>query len=256
MPSFQSTDARAGFRIVFASVCATVFLFCGATSIHAQAATTTPNSAASPGPAPASTPAPAPSPSEGIRPAIPVVESAVDSLDIDHWKLPRQAKSQVESDAASIRQDLSGTLPTLLDEAKTAPMELAPQWAVVRNVDALYDVLLRVTTTATLTGSSADASLLVHAENQLSETRRDLTAQLVTAAGAQDKEVRTLHTRLETMAAQQAVVRPPSKTIVVNNTPKHHVRHHGTKTSKKPTGTPSSSTPAATGSAAQPGTHP
>lgn len=224
-------------------------------SIHAQATTATPNSTTNPGQAPALAPAPAQSPSEGIRPVIPAVESAVNSLDIDHWKLPRQAKSQVESDADSIRQDLSSTLPPLLDQAKTAPTELAPQWAVVRNVDALYDVLLRVTTIATLTGSSADASLLVHAENQLAEARKNLTAQLVTAAGAQDKEVGTLHAKLATMTAQQAAVRPASKTIVVNNTT-HHVRHHVTKTSKKSTGTPSSSTPAATGNAAQPKTQP
>jgi hypothetical protein len=173
---------------------------------------------------------------------------------MEHWKLSRQGKDQMEADAGSIQQDLSGPLPSLLDQAKAAPTELAPQWAVVRNVDALYDVLVRVTTTANLVGPRADASLLTEAEKQLSRARKDLTVQLVTAAGNQDRELASLHLRLTTLAAPKASVQPGGKTVVVNDAASHPTRHHAKKPAGKPSaiGRPSGSKPTSTGKTSQP----
>ena len=183
-------------------------------------------------------PAPATAASESIRPALAQVQSAVNSLDMDHWKLSREGKSEIEADADSMRQDISGALPALLDQAKAAPEKLAPQWSVVRNVDALYDVLVRVTTTAHLTGSHADANLLAQAEAQLSDARKNLTAQLVAAAGNQDKEVATLHAQLAAAPAPDAAANAAGKKIVVNNSmvpaTHHTVRHHAKPASKPP----------------------
>jgi hypothetical protein len=178
---------------------------------------------------------------------------------MEHWKLSRQGKDQMEADAGSIQQDLSGPLPGLLEQAKAAPTELAPQWAVVRNVDALYDVLVRVTTTANLVGPRADASLLTEAEGQLARARKDLTVHLVTAAGNQDKELAALHLRLATMAAPQASVQSDGKkTVVVNDAAPHSARRHVKKPLGKPSaiGRPSSSKPTSTGKATQPGGQP
>lgn len=214
-------------------ICATFLLVSGTSLLFAQAAV------------PVAAPAVSgPAPCEAMRPAIQEVQSAISSVDIDHWKLSRPMKNDVDGDADSIRQDISGALPGLLDQAKASPAELAPQWAVVRNVDALYDVLVRVTTVASLTGSHADANLLAQAESHLADARKNLTAQLVASASSQDKEVVTLHAKLAAIPLPAPVV-PAAKTIVVNNSTKH-VTHHRTKPAPKPaTGTAPVSHPAA-----------
>jgi len=238
MASFFETSARgASCRIL----CATLFLTCGAVVVRAQAiappAALNPPQRQTQEAAPETMPmsaAPAPAPCEEIRPVIVNVQSAVNSLDMDHWKLPRQAKNQMEADADSIRQDISGTLSTLLDQAKAAPTELAPQWAVMRNIDALYDVLVRVTTTANMAGSNADANLLTQAQNQLAEARKNLAAKLVADAGKQDKEVSTLRAQLAATPTAGAATHPAGRTVVVNDSPTpHHVRHHA-KAAVKP----------------------
>ncbi|MGC9291685.1 MAG: hypothetical protein ACP5EP_03045 [Acidobacteriaceae bacterium] len=255
MSCCQQTRARAPFGFFYAVLA----VFCAASVVRAQVPTQAvglPESASVPASVPAASTAPLPT--EDIRPVLLQVQSALGSVEVEHWKLSRQGKDQMEADAGSIQQDLSGPLPGLLDQAKAAPTELAPQWAVVQNLDALYDVLVRVTTTANLVGPRADASLLTEAEAQLARARKDLTVHLVTAAGNQDKELAALHLRLTTMAAPQAIVPPGGKTVVVNDAAPHSVRRHVKKPIGKPSaiGRTSGSKPTSTGKATQPGDQP
>ncbi len=54
------------------------------------------------------------------------------------------------------------------------PAALSPAFAVFRNLDALYDVLLRVTETAALAGSGSDAGSLEDARAGLEDGRGKL----------------------------------------------------------------------------------
>ena len=194
-----------------------LFVVAGTLAIPAQTAPPPAPPNAIPAPGSASTPTLAPC--EAIRPLSSVVASAVDAVDVGHWKLSRQGKFEIQGDIDSIRRDISGPLPALLDQAKAKPTELAPQWSVVENVNALYDVLVRVTTTATLAASRPEAALLAETEDQLAAARKNLTEQLVAATGSQDKNLAVLRTQLAAMAASEMAARS-QKIIVENSTPR------------------------------------
>ena len=66
-------------------------------------------------------------------------------------------------------------------------------FAVFRNLDALYDVLLRVTETASLAGSGADAGNLEDARAGLENGRAKMGTWLLQSIGAQDAQIARLH---------------------------------------------------------------
>ncbi len=199
---------------------AALFVIAGTLAISAQTAAPTVAPTVAPTNAiPASSPASTPAPCEALRPVSAVVASAVNVVNVGHWKLSRQGKSEIQGDIDSIQRDISGPLPTLLDQAKAKPTELAPQWSVVENVNALYDVLVRVTTTATLVASRPEAALLAETEDQLAAARKNLTEQLVAATGNQDTNLAMLHARLLAMTAAEMAARS-QKIIVEDGTPR------------------------------------
>ncbi len=88
-----------------------------------------------------------------LRPALSQVNQAITNVDIRHWKAPGSVKSAAAGDVSSIQRDLSGTLAGLMSQAEAAPASIPSSFAVYRNVDALYDTLLRVVETADLVGA-------------------------------------------------------------------------------------------------------
>jgi hypothetical protein len=73
-----------------------------------------------------------------------------------------QISHNARQDVASMQRDLGTTLPGLLAQVESpgpnGPAALSPTFTVFRNLDALYDVLLRVSETAALAVSGPDAS--------------------------------------------------------------------------------------------------
>ncbi len=176
-----------------------------------------------PRPASATAPSPqgpvaAPIPCDAVAPAAEAVAAAVSSVDIRHWKLSHEKKDEMQGNVDSMHQDLAETLPALIQVAKATPTALAPEWAVMQNVDALYDVMVRVTTAASLAAPKSEAAQLIDAQNQLALTRKSLTDQLVAAAGNQDRAVMQLQTQLASLSNSGR----DSGRIVVDNTDHPH----------------------------------
>jgi hypothetical protein len=114
-----------------------------------------------------------------------------------------------------MQRDLSATLPELMTQAEGASSALSPSFAVFRNVDALYDVLLRVTETAALAGPESDANSLEQARAGLEDGRAQLGAWLLQSISAQDAQIAHLQAPAPRVAAP-----PPAPTkIVVNDGP-------------------------------------
>jgi hypothetical protein len=109
-----------------------------------------------------------------------------------------------------MQRDVTGTLPGLINAALADPAKVSPAFSVYRNVDALYDVLLRVSETAQLAGASRDAALLEDQRATLEDSRTKLGAALLQSAQAQDAEV----VHLRATAAPAAPPPPPSRTVV------------------------------------------
>jgi hypothetical protein len=173
--------------------------------------------------------------SSALRPALSQVSQAISSIDIRHWKAPGSVRSAADGDVSSIQRDLTGTLAGLMSQAEAAPSSIPSSFAVYRNVDALYDTLLRVVETADLSAPDQDAMALEAALKQLEEARSDLGARILAATQAQQNEV----IRLRTVVARAAAAPPPpAKTIVVDDGPakkeKKEVHHHHTTKTTKP----------------------
>jgi hypothetical protein len=186
-----------------------------------------------------SAPDPAASPavmSNMLQPALSQVSQAISNIDIGHWKAPKSVKSGAAGDVSSIQRDLSGALAGLMSQAATAPSSIPSSFAVYRNVDALYDTLLRVVETADLSAPDQDATALESALKQLEAARTDLGERIMSATQAQQNEV----VRLRTAVVRAVAAPQPVKTIVVDDGPvkkeKKEVHHRRTTktTTKKP----------------------
>jgi len=175
---------------------------------------------------------------ESLRPALQQVGSSVSRIQIDHWKLSRSWKVQLQSDANSVQQDLAHQLPALLQQAQASPEDLAAQMSLMQNVDALYDVLVRLTLAADLTEKKTDAAMLDNALQDLESARKAAAAQLLQAASSQNQQIVHLQAQLAEGRARANVSGGGPKTIVVENDVTHRSRrrptHHKAPTSTKP----------------------
>jgi hypothetical protein len=177
------------------------------------------NPAPAAAPAAPSAPAPAAAPAgfafANLRPVLANVQNAISGLSISRWKAPSATRAATQQDVASMQRDLSATLPALLTQAEGANAALSPSFAVFRNMDALYDVLLRVTETAALAGPDSDASSLEEARAGLEDGRAKLGAWLLQSITAQDAQIAHQQAPAPRVAAAPAT---PNK-IVVNDGP-------------------------------------
>jgi hypothetical protein len=194
------------------------------------------------GAAPAANP-PAPVTVSGtLRPALGQVAQSLNSISIRRWKAPNEVKSAADQDVGSIQRDLNGTLATLMDQADAAPGSVPPAFAVYRNVDALYDTLLRVVLTANLAAPDEEANALQAALTSLESARSSLGESILNSSQAQQAELVRVRTAL---AHAAAAPRPPVTTTVVDDGPTQETKHKKT-TTKKPA--PTTTKPASSSS--------
>ena len=140
-------------------------------------------------------------PSEILQPALSTVQPTLDALRTDKWKTSGAAREETEANISSIRRDLEVTLPPLLATADGAPSSIAQVLPAYRNIEALYDVLLRVAAVARYSAPSQQSTPLEQAMASLEAARHDLGDQLQSAALTQDQQVRDLQAKLHAIPA-------------------------------------------------------
>lgn len=156
-----------------------------------------------------------------LEPQLNRVGEAVSGLNVERWKTSKGLRDATSSDVESIEQDLGKTLPALIDQAAASGDQVAPGFAVYRNVGALYDVLLRVTFLANFAGSRDEARSLENARAALEAAQVRLSKALLAAATAQDASL----VRLRKAARRRP--QPPLKTIIINDGPVRKHAGHG-----------------------------
>lgn len=168
-------------------------------------------SAAAQPPAPAAQPAaPAPVTSSSIlRPALDTVSSAVNALKADKWKRG-SVRDEAGQDAGSILTDIQVHLPPLLSAADAAPALVSRQIPVARNIDALYDVLLRVYDAARIAAPADQVGTLQQALAALSKARLALYDQMDQSSAAQEKLLADLRSTVQKHTDQIAATPPPA----------------------------------------------
>ncbi len=149
-----------------------------------------------------------------LAPAMEQLQQAVAGVRLEKWKSSGALKDDTDTSLASIRHDLDATLPGLVSASDAAPASLTAMLPVTRNIDALYDVLLRVTERAKSFAPQPQSAALEQSLKRLEDARRGLYENLASLASAQDQQIQQLKQAL--VAAQNApppvVTAPPAKT--------------------------------------------
>ena len=154
-----------------------------------------------------------------LRPILANVRTAVSNLNVPRWKASNEIRTTTQQDVASIQHDLDDILPGLLTQAEAPPQNgqaaLQPFFAIFRNLDALYDVLLRVSGSASFAGTPGDAENTEDARAGLEQGRAKLGTWLLQSIGAQDAQVAHF---LAAPPPPPAAPPPPAK-VVINDGP-------------------------------------
>jgi hypothetical protein len=137
-----------------------------------------------------------------LQPGLDAVKQALTTVRVDKWKAPGAVKDETDANLNSIRRDVETTLPGLLAAADAAPDSVTKVLPAYRNIEALYDVLLRVMASTRMFGPSQQDAALEQAMINLDAGRRGLGDQMQLAAATQDKQAGDLRTALK--AAQSA----------------------------------------------------
>jgi hypothetical protein len=145
--------------------------------------------------------APAPLPSTIFTPALAQIRQALAIVRPEKWKAPGPVTQDTLANVASIQRDLDGTLPGLLATADSNPASVAEVLPAYRNVEALYDVLLRVTEMAKIVAPDPQSIALQQSLRSLDDSRRALGQQLQASAVSQTRAIVALQTQLRTTHA-------------------------------------------------------
>ena len=143
-----------------------------------------------------------------MRPALESLRQALLTLRPERWKAPSQITAESASDVGSIERDLDTTLPPLLSAADAAPTSTTQLLAAYRNVEALYDVVVRVTQTAVLAAPSQQSTALQQATAELQQSRRNLGDLLDASAQSEERQLRDTQVRLRAIQATVAPTAP------------------------------------------------
>ena len=191
--------------------------------------------------APAAAPA-GKSPSAMMQPGIDAVKQALAVVKVDKWKTAGPMRDETAANIGSIQRDVDATLPGLLTAADAAPDSVSTVFPAYRNVDALYDVLLRVTAVGRLSAPGPEIAALSQALTSLDDGRHALADRMQDGAVAGEKKVSDLR-------AQLKAVPPPAPAPVCPTVPTPSKKPATKKPAAKPAAkpaTPPATTPATT----------
>ena len=156
-----------------------------------------------------------------LAPALDQLGKSVMNTHVERWS--RSVRDETDANLRSIERDLQNTLPPLLQTADAAPTSIAASFPVVRNLDALIAVVVRVTVAARGTAPANEAEALNKALQVLEGARHSLADQIQQLATAQEKQLADLQSTVKTQAASLAAAQasappaplpptPPAKT--------------------------------------------
>ena len=201
------------------------------------------------GPPPTAT-APAPTapaspvaPSSVLQPALSNMESTLNSIKMDRWK-KGTIREESSDNVNAILKDLKTNLPPLMADADSAPGALSKSIPLMKHLDALYDVLLRVEEGARVSAPGDQVDELETALKQFGSARIQLFDSMAERAAGQEKHVTDLQATIKAQQAAEAERKAAPPPAPVPCTPPKPAP-------KKKRVTPPKTTPPANGQPAQ-----
>lgn len=177
-------------------------------------------------------------PSALVQPALDKLAQAGSGVDLNRWKGGNGLRGEADGNLASIQKDLQSTLPPLLAASDKAPSSASASLPVLLNLDALYNVVLRVDLLAKGNAPRDQAEALDGALAALDGARRDLGDRITASAAASEKQVAQLQATIQQQTAQLAAAQQPA----APPPPSAPVKK---RTVKKKAAAPTAATPAA-----------
>ncbi|MGO9936728.1 MAG: hypothetical protein ACLPH3_03570 [Terracidiphilus sp.] len=150
-----------------------------------------------------------PSPSSLLQPSLDTVQKTLAGLNTARWKRG-SVRDEASADIDSILRDMQAHMVPLLKESDAAPGTLSKSLPVLRHVDALYDVLLRVVEAARMAAPDDQANALRLALKDLGNARLALDDSMEIAAGVQEKQLVDLRVTVQKQAAFKCPAAPPA----------------------------------------------
>lgn len=177
---------------------------------------------------PAAAAQPSRTPSAIMQPSLGTLQQTLGTLRPDKWKTSGAAREEAAANISSIGHDLDTILPPLLAHADRVPSSVAQVLPAYRNIEALYDVVLRVSEIAGFSAPGDQSAGLEKARAKLEDARRALGEQLQSASLAQEQQVRSLQ------AALRAVPPPPAPVVCPSPAPVKRKRRRTPATKPAP----------------------
>jgi hypothetical protein len=162
-----------------------------------------------------------------MQPALDTLQQTLGILRPDKWKASSAEREEAAANISSIGHDLQTTLPPLLAAADGAPGSVAQLLPAYRNIEALYDVLLRVSEAGDLSAPKQQSTALEQARAKLEDGRRTFGERLQLAAVAREKQVHDLQATIR-------AIPPPAPPVVCPPPPPVKKRRPRKKVVKKP----------------------
>jgi hypothetical protein len=206
------------------------------------------NPANAPGavPRPGSAPSAASAPTVSVLPELDRLQAAasratfdLQQLRIDKWKADGESKRQSQANAESVQRNLTSALPGLIDAVRAAPQDLAAEFKLYRNLNALYDVLASLTEATGAFGPRSDYEALGQRLDTIDSVRRDLGDALEQLTSSTQSELVQLRTQVRTyQQTAAAAAAPPKKVVVDDAEPAKKTVHKKKKPAAPASGTP------------------
>ena len=155
-----------------------------------------------------------PAPSQIFKTSMDGLAQTVGGLRLEKWK-GGSIRAEAGANVASIQKDIQGPLPALLADADAAPRSVAKLLLVSRNVDALYDVLLRVVDGARVAAPGEQVGQLQQVMSDLEKARLTFDGLIEETAAAKEKQIDALQVSLKTQAAPVCPVVAPAKPAAI-----------------------------------------
>jgi len=147
-------------------------------------------------------------PSALLQPALDTLEQMIGTVKVEKWK-GGSVRAEASANISSIMRDLQSTLPPMLKEADAAPGTMSKLLPVSRNIDALYDVVLRVVDSASVSAPGEQLAPLQDAMTGLNKARHALNDRIQDMAAAREKQIGDLQVALKTQPVPVCPVAPP-----------------------------------------------
>ncbi len=167
-----------------------------------------------PAPAPAAVAAAPPSAapvtaSSLLQPAIADTQNTLNALKLDKWKRG-SVRDEAADNAKAILHDFQENLPPLITAADAAPAALSQAIPLVKHLDAVYDVLLRVEEAARVSAPGDQVSQLQQTMKGLEKARIALDDRLQQNAAEQEKKMTDLQAALTKAQTETAHAQKPA----------------------------------------------